>query len=152
MSSFFAQWLTDYDPAVNNGSWQWAASTGCDAQPYFRIFNPWLQQKRFDPECIYIKRWLPELKSLSPKYIHTMYEEDITRSVNYPRPIVEHSVQKVHAEEMFRECHKWRPTEVCFRHANQTNVNAGFCHDSSGNWRGSRLRHTYRCWSWGARF
>lgn len=103
---FFAQWLTDYDPAVNNGSWQWAASTGCDAQPYFRIFNPWLQQKKFDPECIYIKRWLPELKSLSPKYIHTMYEEDITRSVNYPKPIVEHSVQKVHAEEMFRECHK----------------------------------------------
>jgi deoxyribodipyrimidine photo-lyase len=103
---FFAQYLTDYDPSVNNGSWQWAASTGCDAQPYFRIFNPWLQQKRFDPDCIYIKRWLPELKQLSPKYIHTMYEEDITRSVNYPRPVVEHSVQKVHAEAMFRECGK----------------------------------------------
>lgn len=101
---FFAQHLTDYDPAVNNGSWQWAASTGCDAQPYFRIFNPWLQQKRFDPDCTYIKNWIPELKQLSPKYIHTLNEEDITRSVKYPRPIVEHSVQKIYAEEMFREC------------------------------------------------
>jgi deoxyribodipyrimidine photo-lyase len=101
---FFARYLTDYDPAVNNGSWQWAASTGCDAQPYFRIFNPWLQQKRFDPECAYVKRWVPELKQLKPAYIHTMYEDDMTRSVNYPKPIVEHSVQKLHAEEMFRRC------------------------------------------------
>jgi deoxyribodipyrimidine photo-lyase len=104
--AFFAQHLTDYDPAVNNGSWQWAASTGCDAQPYFRIFNPWLQQKRFDPDCVYIKKWLPELRQLSSKYIHTMNEEDITRSVKYPRPIVEHSRQKIHAEEMFRACQK----------------------------------------------
>lgn len=103
---FFAQHLTDYDPAVNNGSWQWAASTGCDAQPYFRIFNPWLQQKRFDPECTYIKTWVPELQQLRPSYIHTLYEDDITRSINYPPPIVEHSVQKIHAEEMFRECLK----------------------------------------------
>ena len=101
---FFARYLTDYDPAVNNGSWQWAASTGCDAQPYFRIFNPWLQQKRFDPECVYVKRWVPELKQLKPAYIHTMYEDDMTRSVDYPKPIVEHSVQKLHAEEMFRKC------------------------------------------------
>ncbi len=108
---FFAQHLTDYDPAVNNGSWQWAASTGCDAQPYFRIFNPWLQQKRFDPDCTYIKRWLPELRQLSAKYIHTMYEEDITRTVDYPKPIVEHSVQKIHAEEMFRECAKSSPNK-----------------------------------------
>lgn len=103
---FFAQHLTDYDPAVNNGSWQWAASTGCDAQPYFRIFNPWLQQKRFDPDCTYIKTWLPELKQLRASYIHKLYEPDITRSVNYPSPIVEHSVQKIHAEEMFRQCLK----------------------------------------------
>jgi deoxyribodipyrimidine photo-lyase len=101
---FFAQHLTDYDPAVNNGSWQWAASTGCDAQPYFRIFNPWLQQKRFDPECGYIKKWLPELKQLRPAQIHTLYEDDITRSIEYPKPVVEHSVQKIHAEEMFRGC------------------------------------------------
>jgi deoxyribodipyrimidine photo-lyase len=103
---FFAQYLTDYDPSVNNGSWQWAASTGCDAQPYFRIFNPWLQQKKFDPDCIYIKKWIPELKQLSNKYIHTLYEPDMTRSIDYPNPIVEHSTQKIYAEEMFRDCVK----------------------------------------------
>ncbi|MBW3019977.1 DNA photolyase family protein, partial [Candidatus Woesearchaeota archaeon] len=59
---YFAQNLIDYDPAVNNGNWQWAASTGCDAQPYFRIFNPWSQQEKFDRDCEYIKKWVPELK------------------------------------------------------------------------------------------
>ena len=102
--SFFARHLTDYDPAVNNGSWQWAASTGCDAQPYFRIFNPWLQQKRFDPDCIYIKRWIPELKNLSPKAIHSLGDDEASRPSGYPAPIVEHSLQKILAEEMFKEC------------------------------------------------
>lgn len=102
--SFFARHLTDYDPAVNNGSWQWAASTGCDAQPYFRIFNPWLQQKRFDPECVYIKRWIPELKNLPPKAIHDLGDPDTARPEKYPYPIVEHSLQKIRAEEMFKEC------------------------------------------------
>jgi len=68
---YFAQQLIDYDPMLNNGNWQWAASTGCDAQPYFRIFNPWLQQKKFDPECVYIKGWIPELKNIDNKIIHT---------------------------------------------------------------------------------
>ena len=58
---YFAQKLVDYDPCVNNGNWQWASSTGCDAQPYFRIFNPWRQQERFDPDCHYIRKWIPEL-------------------------------------------------------------------------------------------
>ena len=102
--SFFARHLTDYDPSVNNGSWQWSASTGCDAQPYFRIFNPWLQQKRFDPDCIYIKRWVPELKNLSPKAIHALHEEGSGRPASYPEPMVEHSLQKILAEDMFRKC------------------------------------------------
>ncbi len=67
---YFAQKLIDYDPAVNNGNWQWAASTGCDAQPYFRIFNPWSQGEKFDPDCIYIKKWVHELSSYSPQEIH----------------------------------------------------------------------------------
>ena len=71
-AEYFAEKLIDYDPAVNNGNWQWAASTGCDAQPYFRIFNPWRQQKNFDPDCIYIKRWVPELVTSSPKEIHAL--------------------------------------------------------------------------------
>lgn len=66
----FARYLIDFDPAVNNGNWQWSASTGCDAQPYFRIFNPWRQQKRFDPECTYIRNWVPELGELDAKAIH----------------------------------------------------------------------------------
>ena len=75
-AKYFAEKLIDYDPAVNNGNWQWAASTGCDAQPYFRIFNPWRQQKNFDSDCIYIKRWVPELAGFSAKEIHAMEATD----------------------------------------------------------------------------
>ena len=81
---YFAEKLVDYDPAVNNGNWQWAASTGCDAQPYFRIFNPWRQQKNFDPDCIYIKRWVPELTDFSAKEIHAL---EATEG-NYLRKII----------------------------------------------------------------
>lgn len=69
---FFAIWLTDYDPSNNNGGWQWAAGTGADAQPYYRIFNPYTQAKKSDPECIYIKKWLPTLKSKTPAEIFKM--------------------------------------------------------------------------------
>ncbi|NJL44086.1 MAG: deoxyribodipyrimidine photo-lyase, partial [Nitrosarchaeum sp.] len=88
----FAQHLADYDPSVNNGNWQWAASTGCDSQPYFRIFNPWLQQQKFDPECIYIKRWIPELGNLTPAQIHTLARARPSR-LAYPQPIVDHTKQ-----------------------------------------------------------
>ena len=102
--AFFASHLTDYDQAVNNGSWQWAASTGCDAQPYFRIFNPWLQQKRFDPDCVYIKRWVPELKNMTVKAIHDLNDPEKPRPERYPQPIVDHAIQKIIAEEMFKAC------------------------------------------------
>jgi deoxyribodipyrimidine photo-lyase len=89
---YFARHLIDYDPAVNNGNWQWAASTGCDAQPYFRIFNPWSQGKKFDAECTYIKKWVPELASLAPKVIHTWYQEKNWRLCPaYPPPVMDHS-------------------------------------------------------------
>lgn len=91
---YFAQQLVDYDPAVNNGNWQWAASTGCDAQPYFRIFNPWTQQKKFDPECIYIKRWIPELSKIEPKIIHTWFKDTSPKYKDYPRPIVDHEKER----------------------------------------------------------
>lgn len=97
---YFAQKLVDYDPAVNNGNWQWAASTGCDAQPYFRIFNPWRQQERFDKECQYIKKWIPELKDLSPKEIHKWAGPSLL-APDYPAPMVEHGVQAKRAKEMF---------------------------------------------------
>ena len=98
---FFAQHLIDYDPAVNNGSWQWAASTGTDAQPYFRIFNPWLQQKRFDPDCKYIKKWIPELAGLEPKTIHNLDTQQPS-DIEYPKPIVKHADEKDLAIAMFK--------------------------------------------------
>lgn len=96
---YFANQLIDYDPAVNNGNWQWAASTGCDAQPYFRIFNPWLQQKRYDPDCIYIKRWLPELRNMGSKDIHMLEFGPVD---NYSSQIVKHEEEKKKALEMYK--------------------------------------------------
>lgn len=99
---YFAQKLVDYDPCVNNGSWQWAASTGCDAQPYFRIFNPWLQQKKFDPDCEYIKKWVPELRDISVADIHDVFGE---RGI-YPKPMVDHSTEKDIALQRFANAKK----------------------------------------------
>lgn len=100
---YFAQTLIDYDPAVNNGNWQWAASTGCDAQPYFRIFNPWNQQKKFDPECIYIKKWIPELRDLPTKIIHAWYEEKYHAGYKkYPAPMTNHEKAAKQALQAYR--------------------------------------------------
>ncbi len=99
---YFATKLVDYDPAVNNGNWQWAASTGCDAQPYFRIFNPWLQQKNYDPVCTYIKKWVPELASLTPKEIHTWAVSKKRLAVDYPKPIVAHKEVSKIAINLFK--------------------------------------------------
>lgn len=91
---YFAQRLLDYDPAVNNGNWQWCASTGCDAQPYFRIFNPWSQGKKFDLNCEYIKKWIPELQNIPSNTVHNWYLPENYRSyTNYPAPIIEHSIE-----------------------------------------------------------
>ncbi len=100
---YFAQHLIDYDPCVNNGNWQWCASTGCDAQPYFRIFNPWLQAKKFDPDCIYIKKWLPELNSLPSKIIHNWYIAKLRPNCAiYPAPIVDHGKEAALAKKYYQ--------------------------------------------------
>lgn len=99
---YFAQKLVDYDPSVNNGNWQWAASTGCDATPYFRIFNPWTQQKKFDPEATYIKRWIPELKKLSAREIHGL-EKNNLKVPSYPEPMVDHGIERIKTLEMFKK-------------------------------------------------
>lgn len=99
---YFAQKLVDYDPAVNNGNWQWSASTGCDAQPYFRIFNPWLQQQKFDPDCLYIKKWIPELAAIPNKTIHQLNENTTMLMTNYPFPIVNHSIESEKAKLMYK--------------------------------------------------
>jgi deoxyribodipyrimidine photo-lyase len=99
---WFMQQLVDGDPAANNGGWQWTAGTGTDAAPYFRIFNPVLQSKKFDPQGIYIRRWLPELTHVPEIYIHTPWRMplDIQQAAgcrigkDYPAPIVDHQLAK----------------------------------------------------------
>lgn len=97
--NYFMKMLLDGDMAPNNGGWQWAASTGCDPQPYFRIFNPWLQSERFDPEAEYIKTYIPELKDIEASEIH---DPEGNRGGKYPKPIVDHSVQKKHALALYK--------------------------------------------------
>jgi deoxyribodipyrimidine photo-lyase len=99
---YFASRLEDYDPCVNNGNWQWIASTGCDAAPYFRIFNPWLQQKRYDPDAVYVKRWVPELAGASPEFIHRLDRFEGRRPGGYPAPIVDHAAESIRALATYR--------------------------------------------------
>jgi deoxyribodipyrimidine photo-lyase len=84
--SYFAEQLLDFDLAANNGGWQWAAGSGCDAAPYFRIFNPYLQTKKFDPQLEYINKWVPELNEL-----------------NYPQPIVEHEFARKRCLKVYQD-------------------------------------------------
>ncbi|MFH1832454.1 MAG: deoxyribodipyrimidine photo-lyase [bacterium] len=98
---FFATHLVDYDPSVNNGNWQWVASTGCDAQPYFRIFNPWLQQKKYDKDGVYIKRWIPELTDVPTKDIHNWYKTYQKYKNVYVRPMVEHEHERLVTKQIF---------------------------------------------------
>lgn len=100
---YFAQQLVDYDPAVNNGNWQWVASTGTDSQPYFRIFNPWLQQKKFDPSCSYIKKWVPELRSAPSGIIHNLYKNNCESIKKYPKQIINHAVESAKSRKVYKE-------------------------------------------------
>jgi deoxyribodipyrimidine photo-lyase len=95
---FFAQYLMDYELSSNVGGWQWAASTGTDAQPYFRIFNPSLQGQKFDPLGEYIKTYIPELSKVPSKYIHAPlnYSAKI-----YYEPIVDHKEARMKALSFF---------------------------------------------------
>jgi deoxyribodipyrimidine photo-lyase len=98
---FFAQYLMDYELASNVGGWQWAASTGTDAQPYFRIFNPVAQGQKFDPEGEYIRRYVPELSSLPDSQIHEPWKS-LMRPSSYPLPIVDHKEAREKALAMFK--------------------------------------------------
>lgn len=97
--NYFMKQLLDGDLACNNGGWQWAASTGCDPQPYFRIFNPYLQSKKFDPDGEYIRKFVPELAGLRNEHIHEVPEA--VRPAGYPKPIVDHSVQKAKTLKLY---------------------------------------------------
>jgi len=100
---FFFEQLVDGDPASNNGGWQWAASTGTDAQPYFRIFNPVTQGKRWDPEGDYVRRWIPELSDVSDRHVHAPWQASGTLlCAAYPAPIVDHGERRKLALERFK--------------------------------------------------
>ena len=98
---YFATRLIDYDPCVNNGNWQWAASTGCDPQPWFRIFNPWRQQKKFDGNCAYIHRWVPELDNVPASRIHKVNEGG--KIPGYPAPIVDHAARVKITKKLYKK-------------------------------------------------
>lgn len=111
--SYFALALIDYDLSANNGGWQWAASTGCDAQPYFRIFSPSRQSERFDPEGEFIKRFLPVFKDVPGKYLHAPWEHTaklaeygIELGKHYPKPVVDHGERRVKALAAYTEARK----------------------------------------------
>jgi len=99
---YFAEQLNDFDLAANNGGWQWAASSGCDAQPWFRIFNPVLQSERFDPDGAFIRRYLPGLAKLPTKDLHapwrasaaTLSKAGVLLGRDYPEPIVDHEAAR----------------------------------------------------------
>lgn len=105
---YFAQQLIDYDVSNNNGNWGWTSSTGADSQPYFRIFNPYSQGEKYDEDCEYIKKWVPELKDVSNKDIHkwnVKYKD--YDDIDYPKPIVDYSEQRDKALEMYKKALKY---------------------------------------------
>ena len=106
---YFAGQLNDFDLAANNGGWQWAASTGCDAQPYFRIFNPVAQSDKFDPGGRFIRRYVPELANVPVEFVHAPWTmpEAVQREAgcligrDYPAPVVDHAVQREKALALY---------------------------------------------------
>ncbi|MFZ2095580.1 MAG: deoxyribodipyrimidine photo-lyase [Anaerolineales bacterium] len=108
---YFIKHLLDGDPAANNGGWQWTAGTGTDAAPYFRVFNPVLQGKKFDPQGAYVRRWVPELDSVPNAFIHAPWEmpaglqEKLGCVIgkDYPAPIVDHVLARQRVLEAYRK-------------------------------------------------
>ena len=103
---YFRNCLLDYSPASNVAGWQWVAGCGADAAPYFRIFNPILQGEKFDKEGEYVKRWVPELKNLSKKFIHKPWEindKKFKLVIDYPHPIVKHEEARSKALNAFKK-------------------------------------------------
>ncbi len=109
---YFAENLLDFDLAANNGGWQWAASTGCDAQPWFRIFNPVTQSEKFDPQGKFIRRYLPELAHCPDRWLHSPWlmpaAEQRRFAVfigqTYPEPVVDHALARVRTLALFKAC------------------------------------------------
>ncbi|MGY5612095.1 deoxyribodipyrimidine photo-lyase [Vibrio brasiliensis] len=91
---YFISHLIDGDYAANNGGWQWCASTGCDGQPYFRIFNPISQGEKFDPQGDFVYQWIPELAKVPRQFIHQPWKWSKAKELSYPSPIVDHKTER----------------------------------------------------------
>jgi deoxyribodipyrimidine photo-lyase len=108
--AWFAEKLLDFDLAANDGGWQWAASTGCDAQPWFRIFNPVTQSEKFDAEGRFIRRYVPELDKVPQKFIHTPWKMSAAEQAacgvrigcDYPAPVVDHAAARLRTLARFQ--------------------------------------------------
>lgn len=109
--AWFRDTLVDADVANNAAGWQWVAGSGADASPFFRVFNPALQAQKFDGRGAYVRRWIPELKKMPDKYIHTPHmapddvlaEAGVTLGETYPSPIVDHSVARDRALGAYKD-------------------------------------------------
>lgn len=110
----FMRQLVDGDMANNNGGWQWIASTGVDAQPYFRILNPVLQGERHDPSGAYVRRWIPELRRIPDRYIHRPWDAP-SPPAGYPRRIVDHDRERAIALQLFANRQPSRRTAATIR-------------------------------------
>ena len=104
---YFMSKLVDGDYPANNGGWQWCSSTGCDGQPYFRIFNPITQGERFDPDGDFIIRWLPELGQVPKKFLHQPWKWPQARHLNYPAPIVDHKTQRDITLDLYKQAKEY---------------------------------------------
>jgi deoxyribodipyrimidine photo-lyase len=101
---YFAQKLTDYDPASNNGNWQGISGTGTDMKPYYRTMSPWIQSYKFDRECEYIKKWIPELVDVPPNDIHKWdMKWNMYTSSGYPKPMVDFKEQTDKMMKMYKD-------------------------------------------------
>jgi deoxyribodipyrimidine photo-lyase len=115
--AYFAEKLNDFDLSANNGGWQWVASSGCDAQPWFRIFNPLRQSENFDPQGRFIRRYLPQLSALQDKAIHAPWQNGalelesagVQLGKNYPEPVVDHDTARAQTLERYAVVRKIKP-------------------------------------------
>jgi deoxyribodipyrimidine photo-lyase len=98
---YFMRHLVDGDLASNNHGWQWVAGTGTDASPYYRVFNPITQGKKFDPDGTYVKRWVPELRDLDPKHVHEPWTAPGGVPAGYPEPVVDHAQERLVALDRY---------------------------------------------------
>lgn len=134
---YFSQKLVDYDPCQNNGGWQWSAGCGVDTQPYIRVFNPRIQSFKFDPQCKYIKKWVPELKDVLTADIHN-WEKEHKKYVgkdgfDYPAPYVYHEEEKERTIKMYLDALGFKSEKEMAGHNKNFNRDNHYKHNDNNS-------------------